>query len=843
MIWIALRRFPAVITNFLLDEPIKCSLVSFRVSEKITRRLEYCQILRIPDKENKMGDLLPNTKELLTRFFAAPYEIRAIKEGPKMNRVFSTVRSDWTTGWTETRKSLSDINKSSNVFITLNPLLDSAAEKAVSKNGNLKAVTRGGGIRDDEIAAYRWVLVDIDPVRKAETQGVSSTDEEKDAAWEVGTSIRAFLKEKGFCDPVICDSGNGYHLHYRISLPNDGETRALVKQFLSVLAGKFTSESAKVDTTVYNPARIIKLYGTVARKGNDTEERPHRKSGFIEFPLGAELKVNSKDLLEAVAGKVEAKQSVDIPDEGKQLDRVEWVRSFMEDHGILYWEETNRSGEVKFYFEEGCPFDPSHKRKDAYVCVFPSGKAIFKCLHESCSGYGWHDFIRIFDPDHASAEEKAAASFAEVMKMLGNEVTTEEEPEPKKFKKVQLEYGKNGVVQSMANLRKALSEDTNLKGLFGINELTGSPENRKTGNEWRDVDDVKVFEYLETTYGLNRWEPCLRAISLQHEQHQFNPVIDKLNSLVWDGIPRIETSLIEYLGAEDDQYSRDLAKLLFLGAVMRIYEPGSKFDNMVVLLGKQGCGKSTFVRRMALDDKFFTDSVRGVGDREGAEQLRGAWIVEWGEMSAMKRARDAETIKLFISQQYDRYRPSYGRYVRTFPRMCIFVGTTNDQDFLSDRTGNRRFFPIKVDEGEKDIWGSEAANEFEQMMAEAVSRYRNGERPVSSKNTEAEANTMRDLCIEEDPREGVIAEWLSNNSEINTTCTRVIWYNALREFDRPLTMKDSRIIGRILDNLPGWERSPKKKRFGEHGEQRAWVKKDKSGWEKTTWLPKEEENK
>ena len=189
-----------------------------------------------------MSDLLPNTKELLTRFFIPPFEIRAIKEGTKMNRVFSTVRSDWTTGWPETRKSLSDINKSSNVFITLNPLSDSAVEKAANKNGNLKAVTKGGGIRDDEISAYRWILVDIDPVRKAETQGVSSTDEEKAAAWEVGTRIKDFLKEKGFCDPVICDSGNGYHLHYRISLPNDGATRALAKQFLSILAGKLTTE-------------------------------------------------------------------------------------------------------------------------------------------------------------------------------------------------------------------------------------------------------------------------------------------------------------------------------------------------------------------------------------------------------------------------------------------------------------------------------------------------------------------------------------------------------------------------------------------------------------------------
>ena len=277
--------------------------------------------------------------------------------------------------------------------------------------------------------------------------------------------------------------------------------------------------------------------------------------------------------------------------------------------------------------------------------------------------------------------------------------------------------------------------------------------------------------------------------------------------------------------------------MMFLGAVMRIYEPGSKFDNMVVLLGPQGCGKSTFVRRMALDDAFFTDSVRGVGDREGAEQLRGAWIVEWGEMSAMKRAKDAETIKLFISQQYDRYRPSYGRYVRTFPRMCIFVGTTNDHDFLSDRTGNRRFFPIKVSSGDKDIWGMGAAHEFEQMMAEAVHLYRTGERPASTKNLETEADRMRGLCTEEDARGGVIYEWLTAHPEVNITCTRVIWYFALKEFDRPMTMKDSRELGKILDNMPGWTRGEKNFRFGEHGYQRSWVKKGKSEWEKSTWLP------
>ena len=780
--------------------------------------------------------MLPNTKELLMKFFGTPFEIRAIKEGQKANRVFSTVRTDWTTGWPDTKKSIASINASANVFITLNPLSEDAADKSSAKNGNLRAVAKGGGIRDDEIAAYRWALIDIDPVRKAESQAISSSDEEKAEAWKVASEVREFLQKNDFFPPVICDSGNGYHLHYRISLPNDTASRALIKQFLSVLAEKFTAEEAKVDTAVFNPARIIKLYGTVARKGENTKERPHRKSGFLEFPAGAEIKVNSRETLEKIAGKVEVKEKVEVADSEKQARRIDWVRDFMEKHGILFWEESNRSGEVKFYFEEGCPFDPSHKRKDAYVCVFPSGKTVFKCLHESCSGYGWQEFVRLFDPDYETASERAEATVKQVEELLGKEVETEEEPKPKKPKRVQLEYGKNGVMQSMQNLRKALCDDERLKGLFGTNELTGCPENRKTGEEWRDTDDIKVFEYLETVYGLNKWDACIRAINLQHEQNKFNPVRDKLEALEWDGKPRIETSLIEYLGAEDSAYSRKLAQVMFLGAVMRIYEPGCKFDNMVVLLGKQGCGKSTFVRRMALNDKFFTDSVRGVGDREGAEQLRGAWIVEWGEMAALKRARDAETIKLFISQQYDRYRPAYGRYVRTFPRLCIFVGTTNDQDFLSDRTGNRRFFPIKVGRGEKNVWSPEATEDFAQMMAEAVHRYKSGERITSTEDIEMEANLMRSLCVEEDSREGVIQEWLDSHPEVNVTCTRVIWYHVLKESDRHMTLKDSREIGKILDNLKGWGRDEKKFTFGEHGAQRAW-RRPKSDWKKSVWLP------
>ena len=788
---------------------------------------------------------LENTSSLCHRFFGTPFELRAIRGNQKRNSVYGTLRTDWTTNWGETDESLKKLNRDPTVFITLNTIGGGAVDKAKHKNAHLGRVSIGGSVKDKDISAYRWVLVDIDPVRKGDTQAVSSTDEEKESAWKVAKSIKAFLADNGFCDPVVCDSGNGYHLHYRVSMPNNDGSRALIKQFLAFLSDKFSTDEAKVDKAVFNPSRIIKLYGTVARKGEDDVEggRPHRLSGFLEFPNGAELKINEPERLEAVAGKAEvAPRSIEVPDEGKQRDRVLWVREFMDTHGIAYWEEKSSSDEVKFFFEDGCPFDSSHGRKDAYVCVFPSGKAVFKCLHDSCANYGWHDFIKLYDEEHVPYRERVVMQEQAVLELLGAEVTTDDEDEDETKseeeksaasvkKKIQgvmsyLEYGKSGVKQSFSNFCIVLKKDPKLKKMFGINELTGLPENRKTGETWSDGDDLKVFAYLEKVYGFTCWEVFLRAVRYTHEGNRFNPVLDKLNALTWDGVSRLETSLIDYLNAEDTEYARGIAKMMFLGAVQRAFEPGCKFDNMVVLLGKQGCGKSTFVKLMSLDDKFFSDSVRGVGDREGAEQLRGAWVVEWGEMSAMKRARDAETIKLFISQQYDRYRPSYGRYVVTYPRRCIFVGTTNDPSFLSDRTGNRRFFPVYVgDGGSLSVHHKNAKHEFEQMMAEAVHLYKNGERVTEARHLENSASEIRYQCIEEDSREGIIQEWLNRHPAINTIGTRVIWDYALKLSDREMTRKDSREMAALLDTLPNWERTNRCSRMGNYGLQKSWVRK------------------
>lgn len=787
-----------------------------------------------------MPKILPNTKRCLTRFFDSPFEIRAVLKGKKVNRVFSTIRYDWETEWEETRESIKEINKTANIFISLNPVKHEIAEKLQNKNGNLKAVTKGGVIRDDDISSYRWLLIDIDPVRNAETQEVSSSDAEKEEAWRSVSSICDFLNEKGMYNPVICDSGNGYHLHYRVDLENNAENKALVKHILSFLSEKFANGAVKIDTAVFNPARIIKMYGTFARKGeNDIEGgRPHRKSGFIEFPENAESNINSKEILESIAGKVEVSQKIEIADQEKQMERLEWVRNFMNDHEIGFWEETNRSGEVKLYFENGCPFDPSHKKKDAYICVFPSGKTIFKCLHDSCSKYGWQDFIRLFDEDYETSKERDKRIFDQVVSLLGKEVFCDDETE---FVRASLTYGKHGVIQNMDNYIRALTEDSNLKDVFGTNELSGLPENRHTETAWTDVDDIKVYVYLEKTYGLSKWDYCVRAINLQHAEERFNPVINMLENLQWDGVKRIESSLTEYLSAEDSDYTRGVAKMLFLGAVQRAYEPGCKFDNMVVLLGPQGCGKSTFVKRLALKDTYFSDSVRAIGNKEGAEQLRGAWIVEWGEMSAMRRAQDAEVVKLFISQQYDRYRPPYGRRIMEFPRRCIFVGTTNDPEFLTDRSGNRRFFPVSVNKGiRKSVWHKNADFEFSQMMAEAVSLYKSGERVESVKHIEDAANELRLMCVETDSREGIIAEWLNEHYDVNTVCVRSVWDYILKEDSKFLTMKESRNIGRILNNMEGWVRRGSN-RIGSYGVQKSWVRKGHEQ-EEIVWKPQSDDS-
>lgn len=235
---------------------------------------------------------------------------------------------------------------------------------------------------------------------------------------------------------------------------------------------------------------------------------------------------------------------------------------------------------------------------------------------------------------------------------------------------------------------------------------------------WADADSSFLLCRLqELTHGLVKSRAdLLDALVVMARQREYNPLLERLEGLpAWDGIPRAETLLTDFLGAEDTPYTRAVSTHMLRGALMRAYHPGCKFDECEVLSSqRQGIGKSTLVRRLSLDDRYFTDSLGDIGRKDAAENLQGKWFVEIGELESLKK-KERETVKLFLSKQDDRYRAPYAKLSETRPRRCVFIGTTNSTTFLSDPTGNRRFLPVKCDvvEPKLSVFSNEATAHIE----------------------------------------------------------------------------------------------------------------------------------
>jgi len=567
--------------------------------------------------------LLKNSAKYMKRLVSDLFEIR-ILEKSQYRTTWSCIRKDFEENWDSTRRKISSLNRTSNVFFTLNPLLPGCQSKTAFGTKFIKA-REGEGVSDSDIAECRYLYIDFDPERTP--KDISASDEEKNLAWEKALQVRDFMIGKGFYPPIFCDSGNGYHLLFRISLENTKENTNLVRGVLLGLSDRFSDDFVKIDRKVFNAARISKYYGTYARKGRDDQEngRPHRPSGFIDFPDLAEINVNEKSLLESLA-VIEEKKESSFSGSGSQDESIDFVRSFLEEHDIPH-KEADKLGATYFYLTDGCVFNDEHKGKDACVIVNEEGKRNYKCFHDSCEGLHWKDFVRVFEPDYKTFEERQEAEKAILEEMFGEEVEDEGASIPRKEMPDLVEIERNEKGKALAtidNYLRVFRNDPMLKDMFGFNELSQMPFNMNFKREWRDSDDSRVLHYIETRYKFLKFETFYAAVKIRFDETRFHPIRKMIDDVVWDGTPRMETSLIDYLGAEDSAYSRFLSKMLFVAAVARVYEPGCKYDNMVIFVGDQGCGKSTFCERMALDPEYFTDSVRGIGTKEGIEQLSGS---------------------------------------------------------------------------------------------------------------------------------------------------------------------------------------------------------------------------
>lgn len=328
--------------------------------------------------------------------------------------------------------------------------------------------------------------------------------------------------------------------------------------------------------------------------------------------------------------------------------------------------------------------------------------------------------------------------------------------------KAELEYTKSGkLLCNIANIILILENDPALAGHIVHDLFTGMDSAKdglpwnKNANQWTDTDDANLRVWLEKHYDITGKEKIADALTAVLTRHSYHPIRDYLSGLTWDGVPRLDRIIIDYMGAEDSELNRAMSRKHFVAAVARVFNPGCKYDYCLIMSGAEGIGKSTLLRVMG--GKWFNDSITTLEGKEGMEQLRRAWVVELGELSSIKRS-DVEQVKAHLSKQVDIYRAAYARRVLEHPRQCVFCGTTNEALFLKGDTGNRRFWviPVVAELRKYRDWNEAIRRDRDQLWAEAVHYYKQGEPLYLSEELEAQAK-QRQQDFNDDNDDPIVA--------------------------------------------------------------------------------------
>ena len=363
--------------------------------------------------------------------------------------------------------------------------------------------------------------------------------------------------------------------------------------------------------------------------------------------------------------------------------------------------------------------------------------------------------------DLALADDKVKAVFAEERIAQASAEFSDEDWQNG------LELDKSGHVKNtLHNLTLILENDPNLKGvvfnqLLDGMEIKGEVPWKHPSKFWRDADDAQLISYVDAHYGTFSARNYDIAVTKVADDRAYHPIREFIESLPeWDKIPRVDTLLVDYLGAADTAYVRAVTRKTLCAAISRVLRPGCKFDSMLVLNGPQGVGKSTLIAKLA--GEWFSDSLNlgDTKDKTAAEKLQGYWILEIGELAGLKKA-EVETLRSFLSRQNDIYRAAFGKRATPHLRQCVFFGTTNaESGYLRDTTGNRRFWPVKTPgSGKKQSWNL-THEEILQIWAEALVYVRQGEKLYLSPEMDALAKDEQREAMESDEREGLVREYL-----------------------------------------------------------------------------------
>ena len=424
-----------------------------------------------------------------------------------------------------------------------------------------------------------------------------------------------------------------------------------------------------------------------------------------------------------------------------------------------------------------------------------------------------------------------------------------------------LQYEPRSMVlkNNLHNITLIMENDPNLKGIVfnqladGL-EIKGEVPWKHPARFWRDADDAQLISFVDSHYGSFSERNYRIAVTKVTDDRSYHPIREMFESLPpWDKVRRAETVLIDYLGAEDNRYVRAVTRKSLCAAYMRVYYPGIKFDNMIVLNGAQGIGKSTLIS--ALGGEWFSDSLAlsDMNDKTAAEKLQGYWILEIGELAGMKKA-DIDKVKAFISRQDDKYRASFGRRVTPHPRQCVFFGTTNSENgYLRDITGNRRFWNVKVTgQGKCKPWEM-TAELVQQIWAEVAEIARSGEKLYLDADLEAYARQEQREAMEQDDREGIVRNYLDmllpddwdsmdyyrrreyirdiddptraeGTVKRQTVSNIEIWCECFGKSKEEMRPSDSYAISAIMVRIEGWEKCGMRQMLPIYGRQRVYTR-------------------
>jgi predicted P-loop ATPase len=448
---------------------------------------------------------------------------------------------------------------------------------------------------------------------------------------------------------------------------------------------------------------------------------------------------------------------------------------------------------------------------------------------------------------------------AAVETFTGSPLPTSADEEPANWMgKLAISATTGAPAKTTDNVLIILEHDPLLKGRLAFDEfanrglaLDALPWDGRTGRrQWTDNDDAGMRHYIEKVYGITGKERILDATALCAFKRRINDVQDYLGALEWDGVKRLDALLVDYLGAEDNLYTRAVMRKSLAGAVARAMTPGVKYDYMPILTGPQGIGKSTFLR--LLGRRWYSDSLSTFEGKEAREMVQGTWINEIGELNGMTRS-EITAVKQFLSQQEDIYREPYGRRTNNYPRRCVFFGTTNDAEFLRDRTGNRRFWPVDVGRRQprKSVF-KDLADEVDQIWAEAFVAWQLGEPLYLSGEAERIAMEQQDEHRESNAKEGLVREFLDRPVPLDwekrtiserrlywsgsfsagsvetkmrdKICAAELWCECFGGDLKFMKRSDSAELYGILTGLKEWERHVSTQRFGPYGIQKGFVR-------------------